>query len=411
VNPSRPRTRARLSRRDFCFTAAGTVAATAALPGLRAAAQEPEELTPALIDLPEVATFRGDATRSVQGTGTVPRNPVVRWSFETGERVETLASGGHRTWKGTGWSGQAALAGGRVYIPGLDGVCYCRDADTGEAIWQTAVGDSIKGSITLWYDQLLFGSRDDHMHCLAREDGAERWRLACGGQDVDSTPAVVGGRAWFGTEDTHLYCVNAGGEVLWSYTTGGSVESSPAVVGDRAWIGSYDGYLHCVRADTGDLVWKFPTGDDTDSSPVVVGDRVYIGCENGFLYAIERDTGRMVWRYRAGAGIWSTPAVVDGRVFTGSDDALVHCVDARTGEAVWRSDLTAGTWASPTVLDNMVVIGDWDGVLSGIDATSGERVWTFETGSYIVSSACIGGGRIHVGARNGTFYCLEEGPA
>lgn len=386
----------RWSRRHVCRTAAAVLAATA-LPGPGWAD-----------DTPRVATFRGDAARALQGSGTVPRAPVIRWSFQIGSRVEALAGGGSRTWKGTGWSGQAALAGGRVYVPGLDGTCYCRDAGSGQAIWETAVDDSIKGSITLWDDRLLFGSRDNHLHCLALEDGTELWRLACGGKDVDSTPAVVGAMAWFGAEDKHLYCINPGGDVLWRYATGGSVESSPAVVDGRAYVGSYDGYLHCVDAASGGKIWAFPTGDDTDSSPVVVGDTVYIGSENGFLYAVDRHTGARRWRYRAGGGIWGTPAVVENTVVIGADDALVHRVRAADGAVVWKAPVAAGMWASPTVVDGVVVIGDWDGLLNGLDLQTGKTLWTFETGSYIVSSACIGGGHIYIGARNGTFYCFEQ---
>ncbi len=375
------------------------------LPRIGARAQETVAEVPPVQAVP---TFRGDAARAYQGSGPVPRAPVVRWSFEIGSRVEALPGGGNRDWRGTGWSGQAALDGGRIYIPGLDGVCYCRDAGSGEPVWAAAVGDSIKGSITLWDQRVLFGSRDNHLHCLSRDDGAEQWQLPCGGKDVDSTPAVVGARAYFGAEDHNLYCINAAGEVLWSHRTGGSIESSPAVVDERVYVGSYDGYLHCVRADDGTPLWRFPTGDDTDSSPVVVGDAVFVGAENGFLYAVDRVTGERIWRYRAGAGIWGTPAVVDGRVYVGADDAMVHCVGADDGRVLWRGDVAAGMWASPTVVDGLVVIGDWNGVLNALDADTGRSVWTVETGTYIVSSACVAGGRIYIGSRNGTFYCFED---
>ncbi len=395
------------TRRDVCVWSAA-LAAGVTLPSLPVHGQEQTTPAPAAVEIPPVLTFRGDAARAYQGSGPVPRSPVVRWSFEIGTHVEALTGGKKREWKGTGWSGQAALAEGRVYVPGLDGTCYCRDADTGDPVWQTQVGDSIKGSITLWDQRVLFGSRDNHLHCLAREDGGELWKLACGGKDVDSTPAAVGARAYFGAEDTHLYCINAAGQVLWSHRTGGSIESSPAVVDGRVYVGSYDGYLHCVRADDGTPLWRFPTGDDTDSSPVVVGDAVYVGSENGFLYAVDRLTGERIWRYRAGAGIWGTPAVADGRVFVGADDAMVHCVGADDGRPRWRGDVAAGMWASPTVVDGLVLIGDWNGVLNALDARTGEGVWTVETGSYIVSTACVAGGRIYIGSRNGTFYCFED---
>jgi outer membrane protein assembly factor BamB len=359
---------------------------------------------------PSIPTFRGDASRSLQGLGSVPRRPRVRWSFVTGEHIEKL-SWGSRSWKGTGWSGQAALGDGRVYVPGLDGVCYCRDADTGEPVWRQAVGDSIKGSITLWGDRLLCGSRADQLHCLSMADGQPLWSLACGGKDVDSTPAVIGDRAWFGAEDTHVYCVDRQGRVLWRSPTGGSIESSPSVVDGRVYIGAYDGKLHCLGADDGAHLWAFVTGDDTDSSPVIVAGRVYVGCENSFVYCLDAVSGERVWRFRCAAGVWGTPAVVAGRVYIADDAGLLYCLDAEGGALIWRVPLGAGTWASPTVVDGCVVIGDWEGTLHCRASEDGAPVWDRpHAGTYIVSSACIAGDRIYIGVRDGTFYCLEDSP-
>jgi outer membrane protein assembly factor BamB len=395
----------RPSRRRFCAqlgASATWLALGAWTPGLRKVQAQTEGGS---VGIP---TFRGNASRSLQGFGPVPRQPRVRWSFVTGEHIESL-SRGSRSWKGTGWSGQAAVGGGRVYVPGLDGVCYCRGAEDGAALWQRAVADSIKSSISLWDDRLLFGSRDDHLHCLARDDGRLLWSLSCGGKDVDSTPAVVGDRAWFGAEDTHVYCIDRAGRVLWRTATGGSIESSPSVVDGRVYVGSFDGRLHCLDAEDGARRWSFVTGDDTDSSPVVVGARLYVGCENGFVYCLEAASGTRLWRFRAGAGVWGTPAVVDGRLYIADDAGLLHCLDAGSGCPIWRASLGAGTWASPTVVDGCVVIGDWEGTLHCRSCQDGSQLWARpHAGSYIVSSACIVGGRIFIGVRDGSFYCLED---
>jgi len=401
-----------MQRRQFCVQLGASATWLALLgwplrPGL---ALEPTPESPAPMEPPFLPTFRGDAARALQGVGPVPRAPRVRWSFATGVHVEKT-SWGQRTWKGTGWSGQAAVGHGRVFVPGLDGVCYCRDADSGEPVWQARVEDSIKSSICLWDDRVLFGSRDNHLHCISAIDGSPLWSLACGGKDVDSTPVAIGERAWFGAEDKHLYCIDGTGNVLWRSPTGGSIESSPAVVDGRVYIGSYDGQLHCMGADDGSPLWRFPTGDDTDSSPVVVNGRVYVGCENGFLYCIDATSGERVWRFRAAAGVWGTPAVVNGRVYIGDDAGLMHCLSAIDGAVLWQQSMGSGTWASPTVVDGCVVIGDWVGTLHCLATTDGRTLWArLHAGSYIVSSACIAGGRIHIGVRDGTFYCLEEGP-
>lgn len=46
----------------------------------------------------------------------------------------------------------------------------------------------------------------------------------------------------------------------WIYTTQGAVRSSPAVVGGKVYIGSDDTYLYCLNGATGSLNWKYQTG-------------------------------------------------------------------------------------------------------------------------------------------------------
>ena len=62
-----------------------------------------------------------------------------------------------------------------------------------------------------------------------------------------SSPAVVSGRVYVGSNDKKIYCLNATtGESLWSYTTGGAVQSSPAVANGRVYVGSYDYKIYCL---------------------------------------------------------------------------------------------------------------------------------------------------------------------
>ena len=56
---------------------------------------------------------------------------------------------------------------------------------------------------------------------------------------VYSSPAVVGGVVYVGSDDGNVYALNAAnGAKLWNYTTGSEVYSSPAVVDGVVYIGS-----------------------------------------------------------------------------------------------------------------------------------------------------------------------------
>ena len=66
--------------------------------------------------------------------------------------------------------------------------------------------------------------------------------------------------------------------------------SSPAVVDGVVYVGSNDDYVYALDARSGELRWRYETGGDVDSSPAVVDGVVYVGSEDDYVYAL--DAGR-----------------------------------------------------------------------------------------------------------------------
>jgi PQQ-like domain/IPT/TIG domain len=79
----------------------------------------------------------------------------------------------------------------------------------------------------------------------------------------------------------------------WSFTTGGGVQSSPAVVNGVLYVGSNDGNVYALNASTGTKLWSFTTSNTglSESSPAVVKGVVYIGSNGGHVYALNAATG------------------------------------------------------------------------------------------------------------------------
>jgi outer membrane protein assembly factor BamB len=206
--------------------------------------------------------------------------------------------------------------------------------------------------------------------------------------------------------------------------------SSPAVAGGKVYFGSGDGSVYAVDAKSGILQWKFATGDVVHSSPAVVNGIVYIGSWDSVLYALDAETGVARWTFQAGKdhaihnqeGFQSSPAVVDGTVYVGCRDAHVYALDCRDGpqevglphlevlgdrnargarrarlcrdlgqlRGSWRStrrrDACASTWTSrPTSSprrrsrETSPTSGDHNGKLYAIDAKKGTIAWEFRT--------------------------------
>ena len=160
----------------------------------------------------------------------------------------------------------------------------------------------------------------------------EKWRFNTEGA-VFSSPAVEGGVVYFGSEDNHLYAVDArSGLERWRFTPTGDLIvspimfSSPAIADGVVYFGSGDSHLYAVDASTGEEIWTFKTGGGIPSSPAVVGETVYFGSIDGHVYALDRKTGLEMWRFRSEGAVDSSPAVADGVVYFGSFDGYLYAI-------------------------------------------------------------------------------------
>ena len=261
-----------------------------------------------------------------------------------------------------------------------------------------------------------------------RQSARVKWRFPTGDRIV-SSPVWHAGTVYVGSDDGHLYAVDAASGVQrWQHRTGGPVSSSPAVANGRVHVLSYDGRLHTLDAASGTLLWKFASdgerrfearglhgmqprqqtfADPYDvylSSPVVVQGTVYFGSGDGHLYAVDAATGALRWKFRTGNVVHASPAVADGLVYVGSWDGRLYAVDAATGQERWHfqgglDPLMAnqqGFQSSPAVVDGVVYCGSRDSHLYALDARTGAEKWRFATGaSWVVGSPAVADGKVY----------------
>jgi len=53
---------------------------------------------------------------------------------------------------------------------------------------------------------VYFGSNDNHLYAVDANTGEEKWKFETG--DSVSSPAVLDGVVYFGSQDNHLYAVD-----------------------------------------------------------------------------------------------------------------------------------------------------------------------------------------------------------
>ena len=331
--------------------------------------------------------YRGAAGYGRYYDCTISNSPngwVACWDAKTGELL----------WKQPGYYNihyaTSALADGKLYAQICDssagsvtagllmpGTAFgCFDAYTGTLLWRLdGVGAS---NPSIAYGNLYFAD-GSYIYCIGSSTptsnsakpwslgyvgnldqsrvavgqsgpsdlSTPRWVFATAGK-VTSSPAVVNGKLYIGSDDHNLYCLDAyTGKKIWNLTTGYWVGASPAVVGDRVYTGADDGNFYCLDAGTGQQIWKTSAGGLFDhimmpqelqsrSSPIIVGDRLYAGALDGKVYCLDT-AGNVKWTYSTGGPIGGSPAYHNGVIFIASTDTFMYALNANNGALKWKS--------------------------------------------------------------------------
>ncbi|HXI03873.1 MAG TPA: PQQ-binding-like beta-propeller repeat protein [Candidatus Saccharimonadales bacterium] len=346
------------------------------------------------------STFHGNIARTGVYDSAAPlKSPEVKWTFKAGAPIV----------------GSPVVAGGVVYIASLNGYLYAIDEASGQEKWKFKSRMPIASTPAVAGDLLYFVSSAGAIAALAVADGKPRWVYATeferkyeakglhgypyaaqtipDGWDLFiSSPAVSGGRVFFGSGDGGVYAVDAGTGVLqWKFSTGDVVHGSPAVSGGIVYIGSWDSRLYAIDAETGQQRWAFQAGEDPaihnqvgfQSSPAVADGIVYVGCRDAHVYALDAATGTKKWDYPTSKSwVNGTPAVAGGLVYVGtSDSSRFMALDARTGQLRFNFDAGAYVFSSAALAGGLAIFGSHNGTLYALDATTGQPAWEFRTES------------------------------
>ena len=303
------------------------------------------------------STFHGNVERTGAYEEPGPtRFGGVKWAFKAGGAIVT----------------SPAVADGVVYIGSLDGHLYAVEQDTGKEKWNFKSSRPIASSPAVDGGTLYFVSSAGALVAIDTATGKPKWVFAAEFERK------------FEAKGLHGY-PSAAQTIpdAWDIFT-----SSPAVAGGKVFFGSGDGGVYAVDAETGLLQWKFATQDVVHASPAVSGSTVYIGSWDSSLYAIDAVTGQQKWSFKAGddpaihnqVGFQSSPAVVDGTVYVGtSDSARFMALDAKTGVLRFNFDAKAYVFSSAAVAAGLVYVGDHNGKFYAISASTGKLVWEFRT--------------------------------
>ena len=293
--------------------------------------------------------------------------------------------------------------------PQHTGVCST-DVKDFKLLWKFHTDNMVRSTPAVVDDTVYAGSNDRHLYALDAKTGRPRWAFATRG-GVASSPLVSAGRVWFTDATNSIYALNSGtGRLIWKLATGRDLpvvggwdfyQSSPTLADGVLFIGSGDGRLYALRSSTGKQVWTFATRGRVHTSPAVWGRYVVFGSMDGALYALDRNTGKLLWKYQTdtrppypmtGVFIGSPTIAADiGLVFAGCRDGHLYAFDLASGKLRWRLD-EQSSWvvSTPAYEDGVVYTSTSDTrLIEAVDARTGKLLWQQHTYGYVFPSPVV----------------------
>ncbi len=311
----------------------------------------------------------------------------------------------------------AAVVNGIVYTASENGYVYAFDAYTGVCYWKYSLPGMGTLSSPSVVDGVVYIGSDYGLFALNAYTGEKIWQSA---KEVliMSTPAVSGGFVFTGsfvsqgTDEHAAYAFRASdGQLVWKFITSDYVDSSPAVVGSTVYINCDDGNLYALNAINGALIWKFNTSlaypfGQNSGSPTVVNGAVYTVNFYGNVIAINAANGQKIWNHSAQrlSNGFTSPVIYNGIVYISTQNAL-YALDSSTGDEIWQCAVSSSSF--PSVVNGVIYLTSSDGKIWAIDASTDTKTLHYSSlDSGVRVQAAIARGVIYVGTVQGTFYAI-----
>ena len=375
-------------------------------------------LTTTLASASDWTQFHCDVEHAGYSTSRAPNTDDIAWISDD--------IGAHS-------ASSVTIADGRVFVYCWD-YLVCLDEYTGAVLWNVSVDKTpdVCGSwVTPAYNNGCVFLSANETCCFNATDGSLVWMFEppTGKGAVDGGCAIAEGNVitsdWDGR---HYYCLNEdGGTEIWNFTVADEyAQSTPAISGGRAVFGSWTwgdgGHIYCVNRTTGSEEWNITTPDHPCGSSAISEGVVYMTTydfsstrDPGELYALSITDGSVLWSQPV-ERTDSTPALAYGNVYVcggckGFSDLMTYCFNATTGDLIWNTSASdeIGNWkCSVAVADGKAFVGKpyfEDGVMDyvgtcALDADTGEIAWTYPKGGSSPAVAdgmvfTVGSGRVY----------------
>jgi len=265
------------------------------------------------------------------------------------------------------WSGAAVMPRGSrvaradVFGDGVviqadrNAVCFLR-AENGEAVWSTAMGNSLTRFVgNARAGDRVYVASDVELFVLSAQTGdmVDRQSLDI---LVDTRPVVTDGAAFFGSPTGRVLAHDVRtGQSRWQYQLSGSIGAAPVLAGDGVGVVSSGGDVIVLDPRRGQGIARGRVFDGPGGAIDATADLLAVASRDQSVYAFGagREGGRL-WRYRTESPLTGDVRIIDGVVYVTEPGVGMVGIDAYSGERIWTAEGVSGT-ALASVGGNIIV--------------------------------------------------------
>jgi outer membrane protein assembly factor BamB len=207
-------------------------------------------------------------------------------------------------------SGPLHWESGWVFASTAAGDLIALHAQDGRILWSAALGSPVTCPPSASDDRLYAALRDGRLVALALDSGAAVWSLALE-QDVTGVLALED-QVLAGTRANHMHSVSRDrGRIRWSQRAGADVIGPPAADDAHIYFVAFDNVLRALDRGNGNLRWRRNLPSRPSGGPLRIDDVVLVPFSTNDIGAYLAQTGAPSFTIQAVGELGAAPFLRD----------------------------------------------------------------------------------------------------
>jgi outer membrane protein assembly factor BamB len=299
------------------------------------------------------------------------------------------------------------LSGDQLLLVTSAGVCHALDANTGQTLWITPIGNpdypSLGPATNDKYVALVNGST---LYLLDRATGRALSQRRVGSAPGGG-PALASDYVFVPliTDRVEGYKLDAIERTPWYYQSFGRIMAAPRTTPENVVWATDAGFLYIASTIHPAVRFRLETASEFAAEPASRAPFVYAVSLAGELLAIDEQAGALRWKYLTGFPTDRAPAAVGDRLYVSSEEPMLHSVDAATGIGQWQAP---GISQFAAATKSRVYGVDQFGTIHVLDRATGAPVGRIPSGGALTALVNDQTDRLFLISASGLVQCLYE---